>query len=109
MNRDPLINITSAIYDLIKNGQQNNPTYITELNNNLVTMIHQLESMNSLMNMIQKNTSMINYKLDESNAKADQLNSKIDKLRSDVDKIVGSTASSSNSLNTLVTLETVNK
>lgn len=98
--RDPLINITSAIYDLLNANL--NTGHLDELNKHLVTMIHQLESLVVLTNMLHKNTSGTNMKMDELNFKIDQLNLKIDKMRLDLDKITDKTHAMAGSLDTLV-------
>ena len=98
--RDPLINITSAIYDLLNANL--NTGHLDELNKHLVTMMHQLESLVVLTNMLHKNTSGTNMKMDELNFKIEQLNLKIDKMRLDLDKITDKTHAMAGSLDTLV-------
>lgn len=99
--RDPLINITSAIYDLIRT----NSSSVNEIDKHLVTMIHQFESIIVLLNMLHKNTSHTNIKLDELNVKIDLLNSRIDKMGQEINRIADNTNATAGSLETLIILE----
>ena|SRR5579872_299862 len=99
--RDPLINITSAIYDLIRT----NSNSVNEIDKHLVTMIHQFESVIVLLNMLYKNTSNTNLRLEELNVKIDQLNSRIDKMGQEINRIADNTNAAAGSLETLVVLE----
>jgi uncharacterized coiled-coil DUF342 family protein len=101
IRRDPLINITSAIYDLIRT----NSNSVNEIDKHLVTMIHQFESVIVLLNMLHKNTSHTNLKLDELNIKIDQLNSRINKMEQEINRIGDNTNAAAGSLETLIVLE----
>lgn len=103
--RDPLINITSAIYDLLNTNLNSNTPLLEDHNKHLITIIHQLESMIVLMNMIHKNTHATNLKMDDLNFKIDQFGTKVDKMKMDLDKITNQTHAMAGSLDTLVTLE----
>lgn len=105
-SRDPLININSAIFDLLKTNTMNSDITksLTNLEKTLNLLTFQLESNNALLNMISQNVSQMNLRLEELSVKNDRIYDKLDKITENSDKIVNNTNATKLGIDNLIAI-----